>query len=107
MNNYWYFHPYYISNVLLCLIYPLFRHFKLNSKSVDFIESLGFKRENQIIVGLATLIILRFAKYFTNMKKFVNESLYFLKAGSIIIFFFIDKRLACWYIIICLSNKQI
>lgn len=104
MSNHWYIHPYYIMNYLLCLMYPLIRYYKLSSDGLNFKDSWGYKRESQLITGLTTLILLRFARYFTSYKKFVNESIFFIKAGNAMILFLIDIRVTCWYLLACFGN---
>lgn len=101
----WYLHPYYVINFLLCLVYPLLRKYKLTSDALNFKDSWGYKRENQLICGLTTLVVLRFARYFTNYKKFVNESIFYIKAGNAMILFLIDVRIFCWYLLACFSNN--
>ncbi len=104
MSNYWYIHPYYIMNYILCLMYPLLRYYKLSSDALNFRDSWGYKRENQLITGLTTLILLRFARYFTNYIKFVNETIFFIKAGTGMIFFLINIRITCWFLLGCFSK---
>jgi len=79
----------------------MIRYYKLSSDGLNFKDSWGFKRESQLITGLTTLILLRFARYFTNYKKFVNECIFFVKAGTAMILFLIDIRVTCWYLFAC------
>jgi hypothetical protein len=100
INNY-YFHQFYIFNFLLCLIYPLIRYYGLTSFQLKLEDTWGFKRENQIITGITTLIIVRYVRYFTNSKKFIHDLFFYIKCGTMIILCFIDIKLCLWYLFAC------
>ena len=102
--NFWFFHPYYISNFLLCIMYPILRYYKLTSDGLNFKDSWGYTKENHLIAGFLTLIIIRFAKYYSNFKKFINEIIMYAKSGTAMMFFFIDIRILCWYLFTSLSK---
>lgn len=97
----YYIHPHYIFNFFLSVVYPLLRNFGLKSQHLKSEDSWGFQREYSIITGIATIIILRFLKYFSNYKKFTNEVLFYTKCGNGICLYFIDIRLFCWYLFVC------
>jgi hypothetical protein len=96
-----YANPHYIFNFLICLVYPILRNFGLKTQSLKSEDSWGFQREYSILTGIGTLIILRFLRYFTNLKKYINEIFFYLKLGNGLCFFFVDFRLACWYMFVC------
>jgi len=102
MSNFEYIsHPYYILNYLLGLIYPLIKYIGMNTPHLQTKDSFGFSREYSVITGIITLIVIRFLRYFTNVKKFVNETIFYIKIGNALALFFIDVRLTCWYIFVC------
>lgn len=102
MSEYsYYIHPYFIFNFLIGLVYPALRVFGLKTPGLASKDSWGFPREYSIITGILTLIVLRYLRYFTNMKKFVNDVLFFIKCGNAIILYFVDFRIFCWYLFAC------
>jgi hypothetical protein len=90
--------PYYITNILLCMIYPTVKYIGMTSPSLLNKDSWGYSREQTLVTGIVTILIIRFLKYYSNLKKFINEIIFYLKLGNILSFYFIDMRLLCWYI---------
>jgi len=101
VNREYYSHPYYICNYLLGLIYPFIKYIGINSTSLASKDTWGFTRENSVITGIVTIIILRFLKYFTNTRKLIDEAIFYVKLGNAFALFFIDIRLTCWYLFAC------
>lgn len=101
MSKIWYLEPYYLLNSVLCVIYPIMRLIGLHSKNLLATDTWGFNRESQVIGGIATLIIIKFLRYYTNFKKFLNDAFFYLKCATVILLFVIDKKLAVWYIFLC------
>jgi hypothetical protein len=97
----WYLHPFYIFNGLLCLIYPIIRYYGINSPHLQIKDSWGYKKESHIFGAFTTLVVLRYARYFSNAKKFINEIFFYSKCGTAMLLFFISGKLACWFLFAC------
>lgn len=102
MSLKYYIHPYFIFNLILCLIYPTLKILGLNSHYLRAKDSWGYEREYSLITGIGTLIVIRFLRYFTNYKKLINEILFYVKLGSAACMYFVDYRLAVWYSFGCI-----
>ncbi len=96
-----YYTPYFIFNTILALIYPILKTIGLQTVNLQVKDTWGFQREYTILSGILTITILRFLRYFTNMKKFVNDAIFYAKFCNFILFYFFDLRLACWYLCAC------
>jgi hypothetical protein len=99
----WYLQQYYIFNYIICLVYPLFRLFGSKSLYLQIKDTWGYDKESHIIFGITSLIILKFLKYYSGFKKFLNDSLFLIKAGTLILFIFIKPVYAIWYFFFCLG----
>jgi len=100
----WYLDPYYISNTLLCLIYPLVRFFGLHNRILDFKDSTGFRLETHILCGIFTILFLRLYRYYTSLKKYVNDVFFYGKSCTTIILGLINIKFLVWYIVGCASK---
>lgn len=96
-----YLSPFYILNIILCLIYPFIRNygqtFLLNVK-----DTWGFKKENTVVTGVAMILIIRYVKYFSNWKKFIHECFFYSKCGISVLTLMIDYKLSLWYMFFCI-----
>jgi hypothetical protein len=101
MSSY-YYNPYHIFNIVLAMVYPILRSTGIKIIHLKTRDTWGFQREYTILTGICTIIILRYIRYFTSMKKFINEVLFYSKCGNLIMFYFIDFRIACWYSFACI-----
>lgn len=99
MNDY--LSPFYFVNLVLCLIYPILRNYG-SIINLDIKDTWGFKRENQIVVGAVTIIILRFVRYFSNWKKFIHEFFFYTKLCISILILLINVKIFCWYTFFCI-----
>ena len=97
-------HPYYLSNFILCLIYPILRYLGVSSNHLKIKDTLGFQKETQIITGVLVLIIVRYIRYFSNFKQFLAEAIFFVKAGTLLTLFFINFKLFAWYGFFCIGK---
>lgn len=100
----WFLDPYYISNTLLCLIYPLVRYLGIHDIILEFKDSMGFRIETQVLGGIFTILFLRYTRYYTSLKKYVNDVFFYMKASTVVILAMINIKIFCWYIIACVSN---
>jgi len=100
----WFLDPYYISNTLLCLIYPFVRNQGLHNRILNFKDSTGFRLETQILCGIFTILFLRYSRYFTSLKKFVNDVFFYVKSCTFIILGLINVKIMCWYLVACVSK---
>ena len=102
MDN-WFFNKYYIFNSLICLVYPILRIIGLRSLNLQIKDSWGFQRESHIISGILTFIIIKFLKYYSGFKKFLNDIFFLVKFGTLIMLFFIKPVFTFWYLFGCIS----
>ena len=100
----WFLNLYYISNALLCLIYPLVRYIGLQTRNPDLIESTGFRLETQILCGISTILFLRYSRYYSSLKKYVNEMFFYIKLCTLFILGLINIKVLCWYTVACVSK---
>ena len=62
------FHPYYISNLIIVLIYPITRILKLfRFTKLDQGDELGFTRENSLFYTIMAFIIIKWLKRYSTM----------------------------------------
>lgn len=101
-----YRHPYYLCNLLLCLIYPITRYFGISSSYLNIRDSFGFQKETQIVTGILVMVVIRYIRYYSNLKQFMAEALFYFKIGTILILFFINFRLFAWYGFLCIGNLK-
>ncbi len=102
----WFLDYYYISNSLLCLVYPLVRYLGLNNENLilNFKDSTGFKMETQILGGIFTILFIRYLRYFTSLKKYVNDIFFYMKCCTLITVGLVNIKILCWYLVACVSK---
>ena len=103
MSFFDFFHPFYILNVLLCGVYVFIRNHGDSLYLLNVKDSWGYKRETQVITGIATIILIRFVKYFSSWKRFIHEFFFYGKICVFILTILINYKLALWYCFACLS----
>jgi hypothetical protein len=82
-------------------MYPIIKYFGMNTPYLKIKDSWGISREYSVITGIGTIIVIRYLRYFSNLKKYICETLFLLKCGNVIVIYFIDIRLSCWYLFAC------
>ena len=97
-----YLDPFYIFNICLCLVYPLLRNYGTNI-NLDIKDSLGYKKEQQIIALSAIIIMMRFIFRFLNWKKFIHDFFFYSKLAISVLTLLINYKICCWYIFFCIS----
>lgn len=98
----WYFKPYFLANYFLILFtFPLFKYYVEQYKSnKDFYYENTTERESHILASFATIILIRYFRYFTNFQMLVNDSLFYVKVAYGFIFLFINLKYFIWYMIL-------
>ena len=96
-------HPFFISNILLILFYPLYRYYFFSSTKLDKLPFFDTNREKQVVTGMLVLIFIKYMRYYTNGLKFVNDCFYFYKVGVLLCLFLINAKLFVWYLFAVVS----
>ena len=95
-----YLSAYFIFNVLLIIIYPILRNsgnkYMLTSK-----DNWGYKKEDSIIGIVATILLLRYVRYFTNWEKFFCETFFCGKFAISFLLLLMSRKIAVWYLLAC------
>jgi hypothetical protein len=99
----WYLKQYYLINYFLCLVYPIFRLIGLRTANLQIKDSWGYDKESHIIMGITSMIVLKFLRYYSGFKKFLNDCFFLLKVGTLLLFIFINPIYASWYFFLCLG----
>lgn len=98
----WMLKPYYFINLLVALVYPLFRLYQhyYNNKSKTFYQSTTYERESHVILSFFTLICIKYVRYFTSFQQIIYETLFYSKLAFLFLFFLYSYISFFWYFVI-------
>lgn len=95
---------YYLSNLLLVLIYPLHRLAGLSSSSLAEPDQwLGHSRETTVLVSCLLFAVFKWKKYCTNQHMVVSV-MFYLKVAFICLYLITATRFFLVYTFLCASS---
>lgn len=95
--------PYYISNFLIIMLYPLTRVLRVfNFYYVDSPDELGTTRENSIFYTIMAFVVIKWWKRYSQ-QQFLSDIFFTIKLSLITSYLLVDVRIAALYIAACLA----
>jgi hypothetical protein len=98
----WLFQSYYLINILVASIYPLFRLYQSHyyTKNNIFYQSSAYERESHVIISFFTLVCIKYVRYFTSVQQIVYETLFYSKLAFLFLFFLYSYLSFFWYFVV-------
>lgn len=95
--------PYYLSNLIVLLLYPLTRALKLiNFRYLDNADEFGLTRENSIFYTIIAFAVIKWFKRYS-APQFLSDIFFTIKVALITGYVMVDIRIAAAYCTACLT----